>query len=59
MARPVMTPNKGVITGRPDAHRRIRLDPGRICCPVASGSEGPPQARRKSAWITPCGWPVR
>src|ERR1700685_3741728 len=26
---------------------------------VAGGSGGPPQVRRSSAWMTPCGWPVR
>ena len=26
---------------------------------VACGSGGPPQAWRRSLWMTPCGWPVR
>src|SRR5579862_6619446 len=26
---------------------------------VAWGSGGPPQVWRSSAWMTPCGWPVR
>ena len=30
-----------------------------ICSAVACGSGGPPQARRKSACTTACGWPVR
>src|SRR5437764_13423101 len=31
----------------------------RIWSAVAWASGGPPQARRSSAWMTPCGWPVR
>src|SRR5580692_8510341 len=31
----------------------------RIWSAVACGSGGPPQVRRSSAWMTPCGWPVR
>ena len=31
----------------------------RICSAVAWGSGGPPQAWRRSLWMTPCGWPVR
>jgi hypothetical protein len=42
-----------------DAQRRTISIRALICSPVASGSGGPPHARRSSACITPCGWPVR
>src|SRR6266566_7310695 len=41
------------------AQRRIMSMRARIWSAVACGSGGPPQARRSSAWMTPCGWPVR
>src|SRR6266581_347846 len=41
------------------AQRRIMSMRARIWSAVAWGSGGPPQVRRSSAWITPCGWPVR
>src|SRR6266581_2551551 len=41
------------------AQRRMVSMRARIWSAVAWGSGGPPQVRRSSAWITPCGWPVR
>ena len=41
------------------AQRRIIAIRALIWSAVACGSGGPPQARRRSAWMTPCGWPVR
>ena len=32
---------------------------GDIEAALAWADGGPPQVRRSSAWITPCGWPVR
>jgi hypothetical protein len=44
---------------RDAAQPRMAWIRARIWSPVAAASGGPPQARRSSAWIVPCGWPVR
>src|SRR2546429_5887152 len=41
------------------AQRRMVSMRSRIWSAVACGSGGPPQVRRRSLWMTPCGWPVR
>src|SRR2546429_7629076 len=41
------------------AERRIGAMGARIWSAVACGKGGPPQVRRRSLWMTPCGWPVR
>src|SRR6266566_7172421 len=41
------------------AQRRMVSIRSRIWSAVACGSGGPPQVRRRSLWMTPCGWPVR
>src|SRR5690348_9577300 len=41
------------------AQRRMVSMRSRIWSAVACGSGGPPQVRRSSLWMTPCGWPVR
>src|SRR6478735_6425946 len=41
------------------AQRRMVSMRSRIWSAVAWGSGGPPQVRRRSLWMTPCGWPVR
>src|ERR1700721_2247336 len=41
------------------AQRRMVAMRAWIWSAVACGSGGPPQVWRSSAWMTPCGWPVR
>src|SRR6266576_5970363 len=41
------------------AQRRMVSIRSRIWSAVACGSGGPLQVRRRSLWMTPCGWPVR
>ncbi len=43
----------------PTAQARSLAILSRICGGLACATGGPPQARRSSLWITPCGLPVR